>query len=160
MAEIIKKHDFVELEYTGKLKDSGMIFDTTDEGIAKKENIYNKNMIYGALVICVGEAQILKGLDEQLEGKEIGKQITVDISPEQGFGKKDASLLKLVPMTLFKKQDIMPMPGLQVNIDGAIGTIRTVTGGRIIVDFNHPLSGKYLIYEVKVNKKIIIKNNN
>ena len=47
------------------------------------------------------------------------------------------------------------MPGLQVNMDGLLGTIKTVSGGRTVVDFNHPLSGKELEYEVTV-KRIII----
>jgi len=39
-------------------------------------------------------------------------------------------------------------------IDGALATIRSVTGGRVVVDFNHPLSGRSLHYKVKVNKVI------
>jgi hypothetical protein len=46
------------------------------------------------------------------------------------------------------------MPGLQVNIDGKVGVIKTVSGGRTLVDFNHPLSGKELSYEFKINKII------
>ena len=46
------------------------------------------------------------------------------------------------------------MPGLQVNIDGIFGIIKTVSGGRTLVDFNHPLSGKELSYDVKIIKMI------
>ena len=53
----------------------------------------------------------------------------------------------------FKKQNIIPYLGLQVNIDGILGIIRTVTPGRAIIDFNHPLSGKNLIYK-RANKWI------
>jgi len=42
------------------------------------------------------------------------------------------------------------MVGLQVNIDDMMGTIRSVSGGRIIVDFNHPLSGKDIQYKLRV----------
>ena len=55
---------------------------------------------------------------------------------------------------LFKKQNINPVVGLQVNIDGAVGTIRTVTGGRTVVDFNHPFAGREIIYRVNIRKKI------
>ena len=51
------------------------------------------------------------------------------------------------------------MPGLQVNIDGIVGTIRNAAGGRIIVDFNHPLAGRDLIYEVKVNQILTKKQD-
>ena len=55
---------------------------------------------------------------------------------------------------MFRKQNINAVPGLQVNLDGIIGTIKTVTGGRTLVDFNHPLSGKKVIYELKIIKVI------
>ncbi len=48
----------------------------------------------------------------------------------------------------------MPHPLLQVNIDGAVGTVRSVNSGRVVVDFNHPLSGKDVKYTVKVLKKV------
>jgi len=44
-----------------------------------------------------------------------------------------------------------------VNIDGVVGKIKTVTGGRTLVDFNHPLSGKEVIYQVKINKIVTEK---
>lgn len=150
----IKKHDFVEIEYIGRLVEEGIIFDTTDEEVAKKNRIHNEGAKYGPITICIGEKQILQGLDSKLEDKEVGKSYTIKLTPEEGFGKKSAKLLKLVPSAIFKKEKINPMPGLQVNIDGILGTIRNVTGGRIIVDFNHPLSGRDLIYEVKVNRMI------
>lgn len=147
----LKKHDFVEIEYTGRLKEGNIIFDTTDEKTAKENDIHNKNMVYGPVIVCLGEKQIIKGLDDNLIGKEKGKY-TIELKPEDAFGKKDAKLLKLVPMSSFRKENINPMPGLQVSIDGLLGIVRTATGGRVIVDFNHPLSGKDIIYDVNVKR--------
>jgi FKBP-type peptidyl-prolyl cis-trans isomerase 2 len=147
--ESVKKNDFVEIEYTGRLAE-GPIFDTSDEGTAKKNGIFSQGMKYGPVTICVGQQHVIAGLDKNIEGKEIGKSYTIYISAEDGFGKKDAKLIKLVPASIFKKQEINPMPGLQVDIDGVVGTIRTATGGRVIVDFNHPFSGRDLIYDVKI----------
>ncbi len=151
---MIKEKDFIEIEYTGKTKDENVIFDTTDIEIAKNNNIYNEQMTYKPIIICVGQGQLIKGLDKQIIGKEINKEYTFEIQAEQAFGKKSAKLLKMVPASVFRKQNIQPMPGLQVNMDGLVGTIRTVTGGRIIVDFNHPLASRDLIYNVKINKLI------
>ena len=50
------------------------------------------------------------------------------------------------------------MSGLQVNIDGVVGTIKNATGGRVIVDFNHPLASRELLYEIKVNKILTKKD--
>lgn len=151
---MVKKKDFVEIEYTGKVKDMDVVFDTTDEKKAKENNIYDKNSFYGPIVICAGQRHVIKGLDESLEGKETGKKYTISVKPEDGFGKKDAKLIQLIGTNKFIKHNIQPMPGLQVNIDGKVGVIKTVSGGRTLVDFNHPLSGKELSYEFKINKII------
>lgn len=148
----IKEKDFVEVEYTGKTKDDNIIFDTTNEKTAKDNGFYNPQMPYGPVGVCIGEQQILKGLEENLIGKDDGKSYTIELSPEKAFGKKDPKLLKIVNTNVFKKENIDPVPGLQVNIDGVLGMIKTVTGGRSVVDFNHPLSGKDVVYEIKVNK--------
>ena len=149
----IKKHDFVEVEYTGHVKD-GPIFDTTDEKTAKENNIYSEKITYGPITICVGENQILPGLDNFIEGKEIGKEYTAELTPENAFGKKDAKKIKLIPARAFKKTNVEPQPGLQITVDNEMGTILRVSSGRILVDFNHPLANKDVIYKIKVNKEV------
>ena len=51
---IIKKGDFVKLEYTGRTKTDNHLFDTTDEKIAKKEKHHNSKVKYGPITACVG----------------------------------------------------------------------------------------------------------
>ncbi len=148
--EKIKKGDFVELEYTGKVKIGEKVFDTSDEDVAKKNNIHNSNMKYGPVVVCVGENNVIKGLDDKIEGREVGKEYEVEISAEDAFGRKDPKLMRTVSRSLFKKENINPFPGMQITADGAMGVVRSVNGGRIIVDFNHPLAGRDLIYTVKI----------
>ena len=148
----LKKRDFIEIEYTGKLED-GTIFDTTDEKVAKDAGLHRENATFGPAVICLGENHVLKGIEDTIIGKEPGK-FEVNLTPEQAFGKKNPKLLKLLPMKVFRKENITPFPGLEVNVDNMYGVVRTVSGGRIIVDFNHPLAGRNLNYEVKVSKII------
>jgi FKBP-type peptidyl-prolyl cis-trans isomerase 2 len=150
----IKEKDFVEIEYTGRIKEENIVFDTTDEKTAKNSDIYNEQMPYGPVSVCVGSGSILKGLEDNLVGKEPEKSYRVELSPENAFGKKNAKMLKIVNTNVFRKSNINPVPGLQVNIDGIPGTIKSITGGRTVVDFNHPLSGKNLVYEVKINRII------
>jgi hypothetical protein len=76
------------------------------------------------------------------------------IEAKDGFGLKDPKKLQLIPMKFFKRDNVQPVPGLQVNIDDQIGVVRSVSGGRVIVDFNHPLSSKDLIYEVNIVRKV------
>ncbi len=143
----IKANDFVEIEYTGRLKEDNIIFDTTDEKTAKEHELPRSN--YGPVVVIIGQGQLLKGLEEQIIGKEPGKY-KIELPAEKAFGKKNAKLIQLVPTKKFTEQKIQPVPGLQLNIDGMICTIRQVTGGRVMVDFNHPLAGREVIYEINV----------
>ena len=154
----IKKNDFIEIEYTGIVTEAKAVFDTTDEKIAKDCGIYSKKTAYGPLIVCVGENQLIPGLDKEIPGKEAGKEYTVSLKAEDAFGKKDIKLLKMIPVNVFKKQEINPMPGLEVNIDGAYGLIKNVSGGRTVVDFNHPLAGKDITYKVKINRLITNAN--
>ena len=149
----LKKGDFIEIEFIGKIKESHIVFDVTNEQDAKKYNLYNPKIKYSPLIICIGENNIVKGLDEFLICKEI-KDYTIELSAEKAFGIKDPKLMKIVPNNIFKKQKITPFPGLQINFDGIIGTIITSGSGRVIVDFNHPLAGKDLIYELKIKRLV------
>lgn len=150
----INKNDFVEIHYTGKIKLLNKVFDTSDEEVAKSNQIHSKNMKYGPVVICIGEHNVIKGLDSKLENRETGKTYEIEISAEEGFGKKDPKLMKIVSISLFKKQNMQPYPGLQINADGMIATVRSVNGGRINLDFNHPLAGRDLVYTINVIKKV------
>lgn len=150
----IKKNDFVEIEYSGKLTEDNFVFDTTNEKEAKEKGIHNPEAEYGPTIVCIGQRHLLKGLDEYLVGKELGKEYTVKLPPELAFGKKNASLLKLIPLTAFKKGRIMPEIGMQVEIDGQMGIVKTISGGRVVVDFNHPLSSREVEYNIKPIKII------
>ncbi len=147
----IKQGDFLEVEFVGRVKDTNDIFDLTNEKVAKEGNIYNKNFRYGARVICVGEGILTKGVENFLIGKEIG-EYKVELSAENAFGKKDPRLIKIVSLGIFKNSEVKPFPGLQLNLDGLLGTVRGVSGGRVIIDFNHPLAGRDIVYDIKVNK--------
>ena len=152
----IKKRDFVEVEYTGRLKDGNLVFDTTDEKIAKEAQIFSEKTEYKPVIICIGEHHILRGIDEFLEGKEPGK-FTLELPAEKAFGKKSTELVKMIPTSKFTEQNINPVPGLRLNIDNYIGIVKTVSGGRTVVDFNHPLAGRDVVYDLKINKIVTDK---
>ena len=138
----IKKHDFLDIEYAGFLKEGNVLFDTTSELDAKKHNIHRPGSKYGPLTVCVGEHFLLPGLDAFLIGKEVGKEYKLDLTPEQGYGKKDPKQIQMIPLNKFQESKIQPFPGLQINVDGQMGMVKTVGAGRVMIDFNHPLSGK------------------
>ena len=144
---MIKTNDFIELNFTAKVKDNNRVFDTTVKKVAEENHFHDHD--YKPIIVCVGKNDVINGLDEQLVGKET-KKYTLEIKAEDAFGKKRHDLIKLIPTSLFIKQNIKPAPGLQVNLNNIIGTIKSVSGGRTIVDFNHPLAGKDLIYDIEI----------
>lgn len=147
----MKKGDFIKIEFVGRLE-SGEVFDLTDEDIAKKEDIYNKNLDYSPIPVIVGEGFVIEGLDEALQDMEVGEEKKVTIPPEKGFGKRNPNLVRTLSKNAFKR---VPKPGMVIATpSGARGRVQSISSGRVRVDFNNPLAGKNLKYEVKVNKKI------
>ncbi len=151
---MIKKGDFIQLDYTGSLTETKEVFDTTEEKVAKEKKIHNSKVQYKPATIIVGESQVVTGLDKNLEGKNLGEH-TFALKAEEAFGLKNPKLLKLIPLKAFTSQKIQPFVGLDVNIDNQTGVVRSVNSGRIIVDFNHPLSSKDITYHVKIHKILI-----
>lgn len=148
----LKKGDFISITFIGKIKETGQIFDLNDAEDAKKNDLYDPKQKYGPAVVCIGQGDVVKGLDEAFVGKEVGKELTVEVNADNGFGKRDAKQIKLLSASRFAEQEIKPYPGMPVSLNGKEGVIKTVSGGRIMVDFNHPLAGRNLEYQVKINK--------
>lgn len=146
-----QKGDFVEIKYVGKL-DDGAIFDLNDKEIAQKEGMHG--YIHEKTIICLGQRDVVPGLDDFLIDKEINTKLSLVVEAENGFGKKDPQKIQMIPAHKFKDQKINPMPGLRVEIDQYTGVIKSVSGGRVLVDFNHPLAGRSLHYEISMKRKV------
>lgn len=143
----VKNKDFVELEFSGKIKD-GELFDTTRADDAKKLNIDEKSV--KPLIVCVGQDMLVKGFDKDLIGKEVGKEYTVNISAVDAFGKRDPLLVQMVSLKNFSEQKIFPQKDMQFSFDGRLAKIVSVSGGRVLVDFNNILAGKDISYDYKI----------
>lgn len=146
----IDDKDFVKLNYTGKVKETGDVFDTTYEDVAEEAGIKNENKDYHPMILAVGSTQLLSKLHDEIKKMDVGEKQTVEIPCEEAFGKRDPSLIQLIPMKEFKKQNIKPFVGMPLSLDGQHGIVRTVDGGRVRVDFNHELAGKNIIYEIEI----------
>ena len=150
----IKKSDFIVINYTGKVKETGEVFDTTSEETAKEKKLYKEGDIYESRLVVVGEGWVLKALDEALLTFKIGKSETVEIPPENAFGQRDPEKVKLVPLRRLAARGITPKLGAQIEYDKRLATVRTIGSGRVTLDFNPPLAGKTLVYEVTVQKQL------
>lgn len=148
--ETTKKDDFIELEFLGRVED-GEVFDTNIESEGKKIGITVSETPF---IICIGQQMVIQGLDKSLEGKEVGKKYTINLSPKEAFQDRNPSLVKLMPVKIFKEKNVTPYPGLTLALDNMLVKIISVSGGRVLVDFNNPLSGKNIVYEFTIKKKI------
>ncbi|MGB9937543.1 MAG: peptidylprolyl isomerase [Methanobacterium sp.] len=150
----IKEGDFIRLNYTGKVQETGDIFDTTNEETAEEAGLQTENKTFGAIPIAVGVGHVLKGLDNGLVGMEVGEKKEIEVAPEDGFGLRDPKLIQLIPMREFQKQNMRPQVGMTITLEGQPGKIRSISGGRVTVDFNHEFAGKTLVYDVDIEKII------
>lgn len=149
----MKKGDFVRINYIGRLE-SGEIFDLTDEAVAKKEGLYNSKIVYKPMPVIVGEGFMLPGIDKALLSIGVGEKKEVALEAEEGFGQRDARLVRTLPKKVFRDQRVEPRPGMVVEFANTRGRIQSVTSGRIRVDFNNPLAGKKLLYAMEITEKI------
>ncbi|AEH07502.1 peptidylprolyl isomerase [Methanothermococcus okinawensis] len=148
----MEKGKLVKISYNGYV--NGKLFDTTDEELAKKEGIYSPTMIYGPVTVSVGSGMLVPGLDEALLEMEVGEERELELPPEKAFGKRDPSKVKIVSIKEFKKHKVNPVVGMPITIDGNVGKVASVNGGRVLVDFNHELAGKPVKYVLKVEEVV------
>jgi peptidylprolyl isomerase len=150
----IQKSDFIIVDYTGKVKETGEVFDTTSEETAKESKLYKEGDIYEPRLVVSGEGWVLKALDEAILTFKLNKTESVEIPPENAFGNRDPEKVKLVPIRRLAARGITPRLGAQIEYDKRLATVRTMGSGRVTLDFNPPLAGKTLVYEVTVQKQL------
>lgn len=146
---VLKKNDFVEIEFTGRVKD-GDVFDSNIKEDLENTELSNKAKPF---ILSLGQGMFLKGVDDFLIGKDVGKY-KLELTSENSFGKRDAKLIQMMPTKVFREQNLNPVQGFMFNFDGRVGKIIAVSGGRIMVDFNNPVAGKDVTYDLNVLRKV------
>ena len=81
----IKKNDFIEIEFTGKIKGTGEIFDTNIKVDAPTTNDQRPTTELKPFILSVGHKMLPNGFDADLEGKDTEKSYTLDLKPEDAF---------------------------------------------------------------------------
>ncbi|HSL14447.1 MAG TPA: FKBP-type peptidyl-prolyl cis-trans isomerase [Nitrososphaeraceae archaeon] len=148
------KGSLILLDYTARIKDNGEIFETTIEEDAKKSNLYDPTRTYEPRLISVGEGWVLKGLDEALTSTDVGQKLSIEISPDKGFGERDTNKVRMIPQRKLGEKANEIKVGDVVELDDRTGIIRYIGSGRVQIDYNHRLASRVLVYDVNVVKKI------
>jgi peptidylprolyl isomerase len=134
---MIENGNIVNVHYTGKFTD-GNVFDTSEGG--------------ETLQFELGAGQLIPGFEGGVLGREIGEKFTVFITPEDGYGLVKEELIAKVPL------DKMPGEveiGQTLEASGQDGqslqvTIVEINEDNVVIDGNHPLAGKDLIFDIEI----------
>lgn len=134
----IESNSVVTLHYTLKDND-GNIIDQSDDS---------------SFLYMHGAMNIIPGLENALAGKSAGDEISVKVSPEEGYGVKDDARIQEVPKDMFDSADEIQV-GVQFHAQGPDGsavvvTVIEVKDDVVVIDGNHALAGIDLNFEVKI----------
>lgn len=136
---IAKKGDKVKVHYTGKLTD---------------ETVFDSSREREPLEFTLGAGQMISGFDKAVEGMEKGQQKKVEIPSGDAYGdKKDEMMVKVEKTQL--PEEMTPEVGMQLqatqeNGQTQILTIADVEEQHVVLDGNHPLAGKDLVFEIEL----------
>ena len=149
----LKNKDFIEIEFTARVKD-GEVFDSNRKEELKK---LDSKTDAKPFVFSIGQGMFLKGIEEVLIGKEVGKH-KIELAAKDAFGLRNSKLIQRMSSKLFKEHNLNPVQGISFNFDGRVGKVLASSGGRVIVDFNNPVAGKDVIYDLDILRKIDNQN--
>ena len=149
---VFKDGDVIRIHYT--VKRDGEVFETTREELAVKEGIFDAEHKYKPAVAVIGEHNFFEKVDNELKGMEVGQKKSITLEPKDAFGERKPELVRMVALKEFKRRNITPFPGLVVDLNGAKGRVQSVSGGRVRVDFNPPLAGKTIEFDIEVIEKM------
>ena len=157
----VEDGDFVLVKITGRTQ-KGKIFRVSSEEDAKKAGIYDeqkaKQGFYAPDFVIIGKAGFLnEGLTETIKGMNFFEKKSVRIPPTKAFGKRDPQKIERIGIAKFRKLNEGKPPEFGqdfVNKKGERGVVTNVVQGRVIVDYNHPLAGQSLDYNIEIIDKI------
>jgi len=155
------KGSLILVDYTAKVKDSEDVFDTTIEEDAKKYSIHESNVKYQPKLVSIGEVSypVLKGLDEALAKTSVGDKLTVEVTPDKGFGERDSGKVRMIPLRKLGEDAEKVSVGDSIEVDNKRGTIRFIGSGRVQIDYNHRYAGKTILFDVNVIKSLDSPND-
>jgi peptidylprolyl isomerase len=131
---VVATGDNVSVYYTGKLT-NGTVFDS--------------NVGKQPLNFTVGSGQLIQGFDQGVIGMSLNETKNITIPSNEAYGPVNPSLIVDVPRSQFGNQTITV--GMEVTAsNGQSGIIKSVNATNVTVDFNSPLAGQTLIFEIKV----------
>jgi peptidylprolyl isomerase len=137
MAEAsVQQGDLVDLHYEGRLED-GTVFDSS----AGRE----------PLQFTAGSRQLIEGVSQAVLGMSRGEKRTVVVPPEKGYGERNPALQQAVA-----RDQVPGSVNVGDELRATVGDrdipvwVSALTDGEVVIDANHPLAGKTLVFDLEV----------
>ena len=152
---VIQTGSTVSFDYIGSFP-SGEVFDTSLADIAKQNWIYITGRQYEPLEVVIGQHQIIPGLEEALIGHQEGDQFKVEIPPKKAYWDYNPEAKALLPISQFWT-GALPKVGDVIVVTNAQGQpfqvkVLEVNDQWVVIDLNHPMAGKTLVFEIYIKK--------
>lgn len=100
-----------------------------------------------------GSGNIIPGLEKALEGRSSGDNVQVTVEPEEAYGQRNEDMIQTVSRETFANVDKVE-PGMQFRVETERGPmivqVTEVQDESVVLDFNHPLAGERLHFDVNV----------
>lgn len=151
---MIGENDLVFINFVGKIKATGKIIDFTYKELAEEEKVDASKVDLSPMLVIPSANYTLEAISKSLIGKNEGDKYTLDLKPEEAFGRFNSKLVKMYSLDSFRDNHINPSAGDIVSLDGMTAAVVSVGAGRVMVNFNHMLAGKGLIYDIEIFKII------
>jgi peptidylprolyl isomerase len=152
----VKNGDNVTLDYIGTY-DNGTIFDTSNATIAEQAGIYEADYTYGPISFISGDGEVFPTIDNATIGMKIGETKNVTLTPEQGYGEYNASLIEAVPLSVLKENNITPQVNdtlyFNMNPVKVVSIVPNATDPNntsVYIDFNDPRAGKTMHFQITI----------
>ena len=136
----IEEGNSVTLHYVGTLEDGTQFDSSRDRG--------------EPISFVVGGGQMISGFDQNVRGMELGETKTFTISPEDGYGQSDPEAIQEVAKEQFpdgfEPDNGVLVRGVNENNEEIVAVVLEHSEETVTLDFNHPLAGKNLVFEVEI----------
>ena len=103
----------------------------------------------------MGDGKLMPGFEAALEGMAAGDHVTIEISAEDAFGSHNDDNVQVFAIEQFPEDTDLEIGSMFSFADAAggevPGVISEISDERVTVDFNHPLAGKDLLFEVRIH---------
>ncbi|MFX0104091.1 MAG: helix-hairpin-helix domain-containing protein [Candidatus Hodarchaeota archaeon] len=160
----VEEGDFILVKITARTQ-KGQIFRVSSEEDAKKAGIYDekkaKQGYYTPEFVIVGKPGFLnEGLTETIKEMNFFEKKSVRIPPTKAFGKRDPQKIERIGIAKFRRLNEGKNPEIGKEFvkktQGQVqrGTVTNVVQGRVIIDYNHPLAGQSIDYNLEIIDKI------